>query len=58
MPVQINEVIIRAVVDPNSGDNRSTGTTTQPECPPATAGNPEDELAGKILDILREQKER
>ncbi len=58
MPVQINEVIIRAVVDPASADNRSTGATTEPECPPASAGNPEDELASKILDILREQKER
>ncbi|HEY8916009.1 MAG TPA: DUF5908 family protein [Chitinophaga sp.] len=57
MAVQINEVIIKAVVDPRP-DTRSTGNTNPPECPPAAAGNSENELAEKILEILREKKER
>ncbi|HEU4553919.1 MAG TPA: DUF5908 family protein [Chitinophaga sp.] len=57
MAVQINEVIIKAVVDPRP-DTRSKGSTNPPDCPPATAGDRDNELAEKILEILREKKER
>ncbi|MBL0341301.1 MAG: hypothetical protein IPP71_10405 [Bacteroidetes bacterium] len=53
MPVQINEVIIRAVVDPSPGSN----TTNQTACPPS--GNcGEAELVEKVLEIIREKHER
>lgn len=53
MAVQINEVIIRAVVAPTT----STGTATEPDCPPQRTGT-ESELVEKVLEILREKKER
>jgi hypothetical protein len=54
MPVQINEVIIKAVVDPKP----SSGTgTNEPECPPDISGG-EAEMVEKILEILREKQER
>ena len=53
MPVQINEVIVKAVIDqkPKSGTN-------EPECPPPGNSGTENEIAEKILEILREKKER
>jgi len=57
MSVQINEVIIKAVVDPRQ-ENRSSGSPNPPDCPTPAAGNAENELAEKILEILREKKER
>ncbi len=54
MPVQINEVIIKAVIDPRP----STGTSTnEPECPP-DSNSGEAEMAAKILEIIREKQER
>lgn len=54
MPVQINEVIIKAVIDPRP----STGTTTnEPECPP-DSNTGEADMAAKILEIIREKQER
>lgn len=55
MPVQINEVIVRAVVAPSASG--STGTGGQPECPPP--GNSGDaELQERVLEILKEKTER
>jgi hypothetical protein len=54
MPVQINEVIIKAVVDPTP----SSGTGTNgPECPPGSSSG-EGEIMEKLLEILREKQER
>lgn len=53
MAVQINEVIIRAVVDPTPG----TGAPQQVDCPPGNRSS-ETELVEKILEILREKQER
>jgi Family of unknown function (DUF5908) len=53
MPVQINEVIIRAVVD--------NGSTTAPA---ATSGiatsqaTPDAEIAALVLEIIKEKNER
>ena len=55
MPVQINEVIIKAVVDPSPS---STGGSNEPECPPAGSNTGEAEIMEKILEILREKQER
>jgi hypothetical protein len=54
MAVQINEVIIRAVVDPRPNDE----TNDEVNCPPGTAGSSEGELLEKVLEILREKQER
>jgi hypothetical protein len=54
MPVQINEVIIKAVVDPKP----SSGTgNNEPECPPDTNSG-EAAMVEKLLEILREKQER
>jgi hypothetical protein len=53
MAVQINEVIIKVVVDPTP----SRGETTGPECPP-DGSDPQTSMAEKILEILREMNER
>lgn len=52
MAVQINEVIIRAVVDP-----RPSSGASEPECPPGSSTG-EAELIEKVLEILREKGER
>lgn len=53
MPVQINEVIIRAVVDsPTSGGHAETTE------PPSGNTGMEAEVAEKIMEILKEKKER
>lgn len=53
MPVQINEVVIRAVVDPRPAEN----TGADMECPPS--GNSGDaEIVEKILEIIKEKTER
>jgi uncharacterized protein DUF5908 len=54
MPVQINEVIIKAVVDPKP----SSGTgSNAPDCPPDSSSG-EGEIMEKLLEILREKQER
>ena len=54
MPVQINEVIVKAVVDPCPP---STGNT-QSGCPPAGNGTVNADVTENILLILKENKER
>lgn len=55
MPVQINEVIIRAVVDPRpSGASGGNGI----QCPPGTSSTGESEIMEKILEIIKEKQER
>lgn len=54
MPVQINEIIIRAVVDPRP----SGGNTTQPECPPTGNSGSEAEMVQQVLEIIKEKRER
>ena len=54
MPVQINEVIIKAVVDPRPS---ASAGSNEPECPPDNSSS-EAELMQKVLEILREKQER
>ena len=54
MPVQINEVIIRAVVDPRPAD----GAAKQSDCPPGGNSGQDAELMEKILEIIKEKQER
>lgn len=54
MPVQINEVIIKAVVDPRP----TSGTATQNDCPPGGNSGMEAEIEEKILELIREKSER
>jgi hypothetical protein len=54
MPVQINEVIVRAVVDPTP----ASGTATAPNCPPPGNSGTEPDIVEKVLEIIREKQER
>jgi len=54
MPVQINEVIVRAVVNPAGG---SSGSSTA-NCPPAANSGTDSEIAEQVLQIIKEKKER
>lgn len=54
MPVQINEVVIKAVVDPRP----TSGTASQLDCPPSGNTGMEAEIEEKILAIIREKQER
>ncbi len=54
MPVQINEVIVRAVVAPSPTD----GHSTRIECPPAGNSGSDAELLEKVLEIIKEKHER
>jgi hypothetical protein len=51
MPVQINEVIIRAIVDP-----LPSGSTKQAH--PTPTNEIELELVEKVLEIIKDKKER
>jgi hypothetical protein len=53
MPVQINEVIVRAAVNPSSSSTESTTA----ECPPS-AGGTESEIAEQVLEIIKEKNKR
>ncbi len=53
MPVQINEVVIRTVIDTPSGSGGADATANTP--PPT---GPETELVEKVLEIIREKNER
>ncbi len=56
MAVQINEVVIRAVVDPAPPAGGSPQAT---QCASESSGSSaESELAEKILEIIREKLER
>lgn len=55
MPVQINEVVIRAVVEPTPATNEPS----QVQC--GSEGNTDiqaNDLAEQIIEILREKNER
>ena len=54
MPVQINEVIVRAVVNPAPA---STGAS-QPDCPPPGNSGSDADLQERILEIIKEKNER
>lgn len=53
MPVQINEVIVRAVVDSSASAGTTAAATT-----PAGTHTSEAELAAMVLEIIKEKKER
>lgn len=55
MPVQINEVIIRAVVDPRPSGEK-TGSN-HVECPPGN-NTSEAEMLQRVLEIIKEKTER
>lgn len=55
MPVQINEVIIRAVVDSPGGSQPADAASGGVSAPETVS---ERELAEKILAIIKEKKER
>jgi formiminotetrahydrofolate cyclodeaminase len=54
MPVQINEVIIKAVVDSST----SAGTGAAAATTSAGSSTSEAELAAMVLEIIKEKKER
>jgi hypothetical protein len=54
MPVQINEVIIKAVVDTTT----SSGAGISNPAPSSDRSNGEAAIAEKVLEILREKQER
>jgi hypothetical protein len=53
MPVQINEVVVRAVVDPKTGKGNK-----DMDCPPSGNSGSDAELLEKVLEIIREKRER
>ena len=55
MPVQINEIIIRAVVDPKPDSKKNIPAGN---CPPSGNSGVDPETAEKILEIIRELNER
>ena len=54
MPVQINEVIVRAVVDPRPAEEKAGG----PECPPSGNSGQDADIVEKVLEIIKEKTER
>lgn len=54
MPVQINEVIVRAVVDPRPAEEKSTTL----ECPPSGNSGQDADIVEKVLEIIKEKTER
>jgi hypothetical protein len=55
MPVLINEIIIRAIVDPKPEATNAEGGLN---CPPSGNTGMDPEMAEKILEIIREKNER
>ncbi len=55
MPVQINEVIIRAVVD---AKKKGEGDEDDDEPLPSASAGPEIDIAEKIFEIIRQKHER
>ena len=53
MPVQINEVIIRAVVD----NGATSGSPSVPSASPNTTSS-DSEIAALVLEIMKEKNER
>ncbi len=54
MPVQINEVIVRAVVAPNPAADKSPRLA----CPPAGNSGSDSDVLEKVLEIIKEKHER
>jgi len=54
MPVQINEVVIRAAIDPQG----SAGNAAQTAAPAAIGNVTDVDIAEKVIEILKEKKER
>ena len=54
MPVQINEVVVRAVVAPPPASEQSQVI----QCPPAGNSGTEAEVLEKVLEIIKEKRER
>jgi hypothetical protein len=54
MPVQINEVIIKAVVDPRPS---AAAGSNEPECPPDNSSS-EAEMMERLLQVIKEKQER
>jgi hypothetical protein len=54
MPVQINEVIIRAVVDtqPSSSQGQNTAVSS------GNSGSSQENILEQLLEIIQESKER
>lgn len=52
MPVQINEVIIRTIVDPVSASN------TPPSTSSSDGGGDDYDAVEKVLEIIKEKNER
>ena len=55
MPVQINEVIIRTVIDAQSQEPRGRQDAGSPS---EDAGRWQEELLERVLEIMQESKER
>ena len=53
MPVQINEVIVRAVVDPRPAKEKN-----EPKCPPSGNSGQDADIVEKVLEIIKEKTER
>lgn len=53
MPIQINEVIIRAIVDSGAVTAGASGTSTT-----TVTTDTETALVDKLLEIIKEKKER
>jgi len=56
MPVQINEVIIRAIITGNENDSRSDDAHTAPNDPVSSVSK--DELLEIIDEVINSKKER
>jgi hypothetical protein len=54
MPVQINEVIVRAVIDPKS----AKGKSSKMDCPPSGNTGSDAEIMEKVLEIIEEKRRR
>ncbi|MEO5562047.1 MAG: DUF5908 family protein [Chitinophagaceae bacterium] len=54
MPVQINEVIVRAVVDPRPAEEKGGAM----DCPPSGNSGDDAEIVEKVLEIIKEKNER
>ena len=54
MPVQINEVVVRAVVAPAPAGEQPA----ELQCPPSGNSGSEAEMLEKVLEIIKEKHER
>jgi Family of unknown function (DUF5908) len=54
MPVQINEVIIKAVVDGNSNASNTAAPLTET----GSQGISSEDIASRVIEIIKEKNER